>query len=226
MRRPVNSFTRISSVHGQITNMGKFGKHLGTDYAMPQGLAVVAPVSGKVTFSGSSAVLGNYYEIVENGNGRIHRLCHLKSRSVGKGASVSEGQQIGVSGNTGITTGPHTHWDVRRANTVWDASFANYYNPETLVAEAQRPQYAGQPRVGQTIQLLPKDKRTVFFPGSTVASGSINVTDNTFFYTVRYVRGNRIGIYTQSGGSKHGTDYKDLATHYTNGTRIPGWKII
>jgi hypothetical protein len=84
------------------------------------------------------------------------------------------------------------------------------------------PKY-DMPKVNTTIQLIPKDSRTVYHPGSSVASGRIEVTDNSFIYTVRYVRDNRIGIYTKSGGSQHGTDYKDLALYFTNGTKIPGW---
>lgn len=225
MRRPVNSFTRISSVHGQITNMGVFGRHLGNDYATPVGTPVFAPVTGKVTASTSSSTLGNYYEIVEDGNGRIHRLCHLSSRSLGVNARVSEGQQIGLSGNTGISTGPHLHWDVRKGNTAWNASFANYYNPEALIYVPPAPRY-DMPAVNTTIQLIPTQKRNVFHPGSTVVSGTINVTDNSFFYTVRYVRNNRIGIYSKSGGSQHSTDYKDLALYYTDGKLIPGWKKV
>lgn len=220
MRRPVDSYTRISSTHGQKTNMGTFGRHLGIDYAMPQGGIVRSPVNGRVTFSGSSAALGNYYEIVEDGNGRIHRICHLKSRSVGRGAVVREGQDIGRSGNTGITTGPHTHWDVRRANTAWNASFNNYYDPELLL----RPTF-NMPPVGSLVQLLPKDTRSTFKPGTTTQVGTINVNAGDFIYIVRGYDPNYPGRIIINSASAGGNGVA-LALYYTNGQRIPGWKQL
>lgn len=221
MRRPVDSFTRITSVHGQVTSIGKFGKHLGVDYGMPEGGVVRAPVSAKVTFSGTSATLGNYYELVEDGNGRIHRLCHLSRRSVGAGAHVAEGQDIGRSGNTGITTGPHLHWDVRKAGTKWDESFYNYFDPEALLAAQPGP----MPPVGSSVQLMPTQVRTTFRAGSTTIAGSIKVTNDTFVYKVRGYDTkfpNRIIINSKSGGG----DGVALALYYVNGTKIEGWRQV
>lgn len=220
MRRPVNSFIKISSSHGDKTNMGVFGRHLGTDYSMAQGGDVVAPVNGRITFSGSSTTLGNYYEIVEDGNGRIHRICHLKTRLLGRNAVIAEGQKIGVSGNTGVTTGPHTHWDVRLANTSWNASFNNYYDPELLLKPAMN-----MPAVGSMVNLIPNDVRTTFKQGTTTQAGTIRVNANDFNYIVRGYDSkypNRIIINTESGGG----DGVALALYYTNGQAIPGWKQI
>lgn len=229
MRRPVNSYDKISSTHGQVTNMGKFGKHLGIDYAMPAGGDVVSPVSGRVTFSGSSSVLGNYIEIVENNNSRIHRVCHLKTRLVARGAVVGEGQRIGVSGNSGVTTGPHTHWDARRANTAWDASFSNYYDPELLIvppppAPAVHP---FQHLVGKTIWLeafVPS--WSVYRAGTDTKLGTLRPQANGgLAYVVRGVdaaRKNRVLINSNTFGQGVALPLADATGKVYAGE----WKVI
>lgn len=229
MRRPVDAYSKISSVHGQPTNMGKFKKHLGTDYAMPAGGKVVSPVAGRVTFSGSSSTLGNYYEIAEANNGRIHRICHLYSRRVARGATVAEGQHIGTSGNTGITTGPHTHWDVRRANTAWDASFDNYYDPELLIlppptAPASHP---FQHLVGKAIFLeafVPS--WSVYKAGTDEKLGSLKPQANGgLSYIVRGVdatRKNRILINSATFGNDIALPLANAAGQVYTGE----WRII
>jgi len=223
MRRPLNSFIRITSVHGQITNMGFFGKHLGVDYSVAEGNPVFAPVSGKVTQSSSSTSAGNFIELTEAGNGRIHRIMHLKTRGVATGATVSEGQQIGLSGNTGLTTGPHVHWDIRKAGTTWNSSFWNYYNPEQLIAQSQPPKPTGMPAVNSKIKLLSPDNRSTFRAGTITKAGNIAVTNDTdFVYTVRGYDPKfpyRIIINSRSAGG----DGVALALYYTNGTKIPKW---
>jgi len=221
MRRPLNSFIRISSTHGQITNLGHFGRHLGVDYSVAVNNTVYAPVSGRITKALKSSALGNYYEIVENGNNRIHRLAHLNKLNFGVGTSVSEGQAIGLSGNTGITTGPHVHWDVRAANTLWNSSFANYYNPEALVAQT----VAKMPPIWTAIRIKKGQVRTTYYPGSTAKAGTIRATDDTFVYTVRGYDPKypyRIIINSKSGGG----DNIALALYYTNGNLIEGWERV
>lgn len=221
MRRPVDSFTKISSVHGQITNMGKFGRHLGNDYAGGE-RTLKATVSGKITFAGSSAALGNYYELVEDGNNRIHRLAHNKSLNQRVGNHVTEGQAIGVTGNTGISTGPHVHWDVRAAGTKWDSSFANFYNPESLIAS----QVAKMPPLWSAIRLKKGYPRNTFYPGSAQSTGkTINPNDNTWVFTIRGFDPKypyRVIINSASGGG----DNVALALYYTDGKLIEGWERV
>jgi murein DD-endopeptidase MepM/ murein hydrolase activator NlpD len=141
--------------------MGKFGKHLGTDYATAIGTPVYSPVSGIVMETPRSSVVGTGIFIRENVNGRIHRLLHLNQEFVSPGQTVREGQHIAMSGNTGVTTGAHLHWDVRKANTTWDASFANYYDPEALLIPApSNPTLA----VGRYVYLKPTVSRWRFYP--------------------------------------------------------------
>lgn len=221
MIRPVKSFLRISSYHGQPTNMSLYKRHLGTDYAMAVGGDIVSPVNGTISFSGVSSTLGNWFEIIEAGNSRIHRIAHLSNRLVTTGTVVKEGQLIGKSGNTGLSTGPHTHWDCRRANTTWNQGFNVFYNPESLIlANVQK-----MPPINARIQLIPIDKRTTFKAGTATKVGEINVKDNSYIYTVRgydTMYKNRIIINSASAGGNG----VSLALYYVNGTKIEGWKQL
>lgn len=81
------------------------------------------------------------------------------------------------------------------------------------------------PPVGSKIQLLPKDKRTTFRAGTTTVAGTINVTDNTFIYTVHGYDPkfpNRVIINSKSAGGNGVA----LALYLTNGTKINGWKQL
>lgn len=135
MRRPVDKFVRISSRHGE-KGAGYFKKHVGTDYACPVGTPVLSPVNGVIRSVTIGPSGGKQIEL--EGEGKYWRFLHLSRQNVRPGEAVREGQQIGLSGNTGITTGPHLHMDVRKPS-AWNASFANYYDPESLIAEANKP---------------------------------------------------------------------------------------
>lgn len=225
-RYPLNANPRISSTHGQKTNMGHFGRHLGIDRVVVN-VPFYAPANGRIITTGYSASLGNFIEAEILG---YHwRFAHLSRIDVRVG-TFAEGRQLGVTGNSGITTGPHLHYDARKLGTVWNASFSNYVDPDKVIAqaiEASRPKYPNMPKVGSTIQLLPSGgRRTFFVRGTNNIKGYITPTDNTWTYTVRFVRDNRIGIYSKSGGSKSPTDYGEVAWYYTDGRRIEGTKQL
>lgn len=226
MRRPLANFIRITSNHGGPAPGSKFGKHLGTDYSVGVGAKVYAPVSGTIIGQPISTTVGKQVYLREDGNGRIWRFLHLSGQGTLM-AHVNEGDVIGLSGNTGSTsTGPHLHCDVRKANTLWNDSFYNYYNPEALFAvPTPTPPASGMPGVGSKIQLIPTQQRTTFKAGTTQVVGQIKVTDNTFIYTVRGydpVYKGRILINSSSAGG----DGISLALYFTSGAVIPGWKLI
>ncbi len=89
------------------------GFHTGIDLAMPIGTAVRAADSGTVTTAGWQGAYGRTI-IVDHGGGEIVTVyAHLNSTSVSVGDVVSRGDVIGYSGNTGRSTGPHLHFEVR-----------------------------------------------------------------------------------------------------------------
>lgn len=88
-------------------------KHGGIDFATPLGTNVQSTTSGTVIFTGYEGKgFGNYVKI-QDGSGNIHYYGHLSSIDVKTGDSVIAGQHIASSGNTGKSTGPHLHYEVR-----------------------------------------------------------------------------------------------------------------
>lgn len=87
--------------------------HLGTDYAAPAGTPVQAIASGHVIFSGRSGGAGNLVKI-KHPNGYESQYLHLSRRFVRNGQRVAQGQRIGTVGATGLATGPHLDFRLRR----------------------------------------------------------------------------------------------------------------
>ena len=87
--------------------------HLGTDYAAPTGTPVQAIASGTVTFSGYSGGAGNMVTI-RHANGFESSYLHLSRRYVKKGQKVAQSHRIGLVGATGLATGPHLDFRVKK----------------------------------------------------------------------------------------------------------------
>ncbi|NLW43873.1 MAG: M23 family metallopeptidase [Syntrophomonadaceae bacterium] len=92
-----------------VTGKSKF--HKGIDVAAPHGSPVYAYSSGTVIYSGYMSGYGNLIAI-SHGNGMVTRYGHLSARYVKVGQKVSTGQKIGAVGSTGVSTGPHLHFEV------------------------------------------------------------------------------------------------------------------
>ncbi|MCC7194954.1 MAG: M23 family metallopeptidase [Gemmatimonadaceae bacterium] len=85
--------------------------HEGIDVAAPMGAPIVAPAKGRVTSAEYVAGYGNTFEI-DHGNGIVTRFAHCSRILVRVGQVVSRGQVIGLVGNTGLSVGPHLHYEV------------------------------------------------------------------------------------------------------------------
>ncbi|MBQ6874963.1 MAG: peptidoglycan DD-metalloendopeptidase family protein [Lachnospiraceae bacterium] len=119
---PVASCTRITSLFGYrvdpITGAvnGTLSNHKGIDIALPYGALEGAPVSaaaaGMVVISRYSESAGNWV-ILYHGNSTYTVYMHFSKRNVTEGQWVSQGQTIGLVGNTGWSTGAHLHFEVR-----------------------------------------------------------------------------------------------------------------
>jgi murein DD-endopeptidase MepM/ murein hydrolase activator NlpD len=94
--------------------------HLGTDYAAPVGAPVQAVASGRVTFRGRSGGAGNMVRI-RHANGYESMYLHLSRMYVRVGQTVEQGQRIAAVGATGLATGPHLDFRLRR-----NGSFVNF----------------------------------------------------------------------------------------------------
>ena len=101
------SNNKITSPYGTRSR----GFHSGIDLVAKTGTPVYASAGGKVVLSSWYYGYGNCI-VVDHGNGLKTRYAHLSGFNVKVGDTVSRGQQIGRSGNTGNSTGPHLHFEV------------------------------------------------------------------------------------------------------------------
>jgi murein DD-endopeptidase MepM/ murein hydrolase activator NlpD len=102
-------------VHGVLTSPfgWRWGRmHEGIDLAVSSGTPVVASAAGTVIVAGWLGGYGNLV-VVDHGNGISTAYGHNTSVAVGVGQSVAQGQLVAYSGNTGHSTGPHVHFEVR-----------------------------------------------------------------------------------------------------------------
>lgn len=86
--------------------------HRGLDIAAPYGAPVVAPADGTVLFAGVDDAYGKVL-VIDHGFGVVTRYGHLQEIFVAPGARVKRGERIAAVGNTGRSTGPHLHYEVR-----------------------------------------------------------------------------------------------------------------
>ena len=97
----------------------KYKLHTGIDLRASTGTKVYAANKGTVTTSGYSSAWGNYI-IINHGGGYTTLYAHLSRRNVSKGATVKQGDVIGLSGNTGYSTGPHLHFEINKNGSSYD----------------------------------------------------------------------------------------------------------
>ena len=106
--------------YGKITS--KFGNrnhpvlksvkfHRGVDIAVSIGTPVYSGIKGKVTFAGRKGNYGNLVEI-KGSDGIKVRYAHLSKIDVVAGQRVSDGEKVAETGNTGMSTGPHLHYEI------------------------------------------------------------------------------------------------------------------
>ena len=86
--------------------------HAGLDIAGPHGKEIVAPSDGTVVFAGLEGGYGNVL-VIDHGYGIKTRYGHLSAIRVKAGERVKRGDIVAAMGNTGRSTGPHLHYEVR-----------------------------------------------------------------------------------------------------------------
>jgi murein DD-endopeptidase MepM/ murein hydrolase activator NlpD len=91
---------------------GHAAMHSGLDFRAPYGAPIHAAADGTVSFVGTQSGYGNVVE-VSHGNGMITRYAHMSRFVARVGQEVNAGEVIGRIGNTGRSTGPHLHFEVR-----------------------------------------------------------------------------------------------------------------
>ena len=91
---------------------GSATMHSGLDFRGPHGASIHAAAAGRVSFVGVKSGYGNVVEITHS-SGMITRYAHMSRFRTRVGANVAAGDVIGAIGNTGRSTGPHLHFEVR-----------------------------------------------------------------------------------------------------------------
>ncbi|KQX45664.1 MULTISPECIES: M23 family metallopeptidase [unclassified Streptomyces] len=113
--KPVSAYT-LSASYNQGGAMWAH-KHSGQDFAVPTGTPVKAAAAGTVVKAGPNGggdgpAYGNAI-VVKHANGKYSQYAHLSKIKVKIGQKVGAGQQIALSGNTGNSSGPHLHFEIR-----------------------------------------------------------------------------------------------------------------
>ena len=102
--------------------LGNWLMHAGRDFAAPQGTPVVAALSGRVVSSGLAGGYGIAIELEHSAPRRRTLYGHLSELYVKAGQTVLQGEVIGRVGSTGLSTGPHLHFELRQpSNGGWQA---------------------------------------------------------------------------------------------------------
>ena len=114
MRTPVDG-ARLSSSYGMRKHpiLGYSRMHTGVDFAAPRGTPIFAAGDGVVNYAGRKGGYGNYIQIRHNGEFST-AYAHLSRIQVKNGARVKQGEVIGRVGSTGMSTGPHLHYEIIR----------------------------------------------------------------------------------------------------------------
>jgi hypothetical protein len=161
--------------------------HKGVDFAAGVGTPVFATENGRVSWSGpgvqAPGVWGGNEIHIDGASGIQEWFAHLSSMAVRVGDMVRAGQQIGLSGNTGITSGPHLHFG------TFAGGWPNDVNPLSYLSGAGVPSGGGfNPLAGIIDDLLGKFKAQ--FPGGGfMADLAIGAGKKVFDGAVKFVTG-------------------------------------
>jgi murein DD-endopeptidase MepM/ murein hydrolase activator NlpD len=107
-------------IPGAVLTQGAHGYN-GVDFGAAVGTPVLAAAAGKVIVAKTAGYGGGYghYIVIEHDNGAQTLYAHLSTLSVAVDDEVTKGQKIALSGNTGRSTGPHLHFEVRGGVNPW-----------------------------------------------------------------------------------------------------------
>lgn len=114
---PIGGNFRQSSNFGNRTDpfTGSRAFHSGMDFAAPTGTTVLSAAAGVVSFVGTKSGYGKVVEVTHE-NGLVTRYAHLSGYLAREGQAVNVGTPIAKVGSTGRSTGPHLHFEIRKAD--------------------------------------------------------------------------------------------------------------
>jgi len=160
--------------------LGNWLMHAGRDLAAPEGTPVVAALSGRVVSSGLAGGYGLAVEVEHEGPRRRTLYGHLSELYVKEGERVRQGEVIGRVGSTGLSTGPHLHFELRLPQEGgWVATDPGDLDPggSMIAGTTGLPGIAGQPGsastdavallMGQLIQTLERPRSPLALPATS-----------------------------------------------------------
>jgi murein DD-endopeptidase MepM/ murein hydrolase activator NlpD len=115
-RHPILGYTRM---------------HAGMDFKARYGTPIVAVSDGRVSAAGRAGGCGVAVRL-EHGGGLSTRYCHMSRMAVGGGQQVRRGQVIGYVGSSGLSTGPHLHYEMYRGGRVINPASVQFVNRAEL----------------------------------------------------------------------------------------------
>ncbi len=171
LRSPMKFEARVSSHFSRARRhpvLKIVRPHLGTDYAAPAGTPVQAIGAGTVIFAARSGDSGNMVTL-RHTNGYETQYLHLSRILVRSGQRVEQGQQIGLVGATGLATGPHLDFRIRR-----NGGYVNFERlrlpPAASLTAQQMPAFRTEcDRLQALIETAPRD--TMLAEAAGAASG-------------------------------------------------------
>lgn len=140
MRTPINGARLTSNFGYRVHPISGFTKlHEGVDFGAPIGTPVYSAGDGVITRAGIAGGYGNVVDI-DHGGGWSTRYGHLSRFAAGLsvGDRVRQGQTIAFSGNTGRSTGPHLHFEIRKNGTPLNPMSAQVPSGKTLAGTDYR----------------------------------------------------------------------------------------
>ncbi len=130
---------RITSSFGYRMHplLGYLKMHKGLDIGARYGSPIYAALDGVVQGAGRSGGYGNFVKLV-HGGGLASGYGHMSRIAVSRGQHVRQGQVIGYVGSTGLSTGPHLHWEVWRNGQTINPRSISFASVQTLSGETLR----------------------------------------------------------------------------------------
>lgn len=180
----------ITSYYGwrtdPITGIRSF--HDGVDVSMPIGTELYATVNGKVRLATTDSYGGKYIQI-QTSDGRGHWCLHLSEFKVKAGDMIQKGNLIGLSGNSGHSTGPHTHFGLQSNAAVWSSHIDPLPDLQTSIEPVRFKK--GDRIIFTDIQNIRKGSGIAYDPISKSAVGQIGTvwdeprqTDGYWWYDI------------------------------------------
>lgn len=142
-RQPFKGEYQITQKYGEIIPGVTVNNkpHTGIDYGCPKGTPIFASNDGEVMAAGWDLTGFGFRVILKHPDGRATLYGHLDSIGVNVGDKVKQGQEIGISGDTGKATGPHLHFESRYKWNDYTSHFPPYDLPMMTVDDSISEQF-------------------------------------------------------------------------------------